>query len=97
MKTTPAPWTVEEDGTSITMQGQVVATAIAPDGASIEERRANANLIAAAPELMARLQLAIRYLEHPDVLAVIDDMAMPGSIVLRQCREAVAHAKGETS
>ncbi len=53
---TPGPWGVERDGFSIYMSNQVVATAIAPDGASIHEQRANASLIAAAPDLLAALE-----------------------------------------
>lgn len=55
MKRTKSAWTVEKDGITLSMGGQVVATAIAPDGASIEEQRGNAALIAAAPELLAVL------------------------------------------
>lgn len=55
MTITPGTWTVESDGCSLTMGGQVVATAIAPDGASIGEQRANARLIAAAPKMYAFL------------------------------------------
>ena len=53
---TPGPWEVERDGCSLTMQHQVVATAIAPDWASLEEQRANARLIASAPEMLALLR-----------------------------------------
>ena len=44
---TPGPWTVESDGTSITMAGQVVIVAPAPDWAPIEVQRANARRIVA--------------------------------------------------
>ena len=67
---TPGPWTVERDGFTLTMREQVVATAIAPDGADVAEQRANARLIAAVLEMREILMLALRYLEHPDVKAI---------------------------
>ena len=51
-KHTQGAWFVESDGISITMGGQVVATAITPDTANIETQKANARLIAAAPDLL---------------------------------------------
>ena len=64
MAHTPGPWTVESDGTSVSMGGQVVIVAPAPDGASQEEMRANARLIAAAPALLAALrELRVAYFE----------------------------------
>lgn len=56
MKHTPEPWGVESDGVTIYMGGQIVATAIAPDEATIEEQRANATLIACAPSLLEALE-----------------------------------------
>jgi len=53
-KYTTGPWTMEYDY-SLVMAGQVVAVTIAPDGASLEEQRANAQLIAAAPDLLDAL------------------------------------------
>jgi hypothetical protein len=54
---TPGPWGQEHDG-SVVMGGQVVfdVTWCAPDGRP-EERGPNAALIAAAPELLAALEL----------------------------------------
>lgn len=52
---TPGPWSTEYDG-SIVMRDQIVSSPIAPDGATKEERRANAQLIAAAPELLDALR-----------------------------------------
>ena len=34
-KATPRPWGIDRDGVTLTMSGQIVATAIAPDGATI--------------------------------------------------------------
>ena len=47
-KATPRPWGIDRDGVTLTMSGQIVATAIAPDGATIAEQRANAALIVRA-------------------------------------------------
>lgn len=44
---TPGPWSVESDGLSITMAGQVVASSIGPDYAGNEEKKANARRIVA--------------------------------------------------
>jgi len=55
LKHTPGLWTVESDGTTVAMNGQCVITAPAPDGATLEEQRANARLIAAARELLTAL------------------------------------------
>ena len=48
----------------------------------------------AAPELLAVLELALRYLEHPDVLTVTEKMALPGSVVVDRARAAIAKATG---
>jgi len=67
MSHTPGPWTVESDGTTLVMDGQIVATAIAPDGARIDEQRANARLIAAAPDLLVALQAVLRVADRATV------------------------------
>ncbi len=49
---TPGPWTIEKhEKSSVSMGGQVVIFAAAPDGAPYAEQVANARLIASAPEL----------------------------------------------
>ena len=59
---------------------------------------ANARFIVQAcnahEELLAVLELALRYLEHPDVLAVTQHMALPGSVPADRARAAIAKAKG---
>ena len=52
---------------------------------------------AAAPDLLAALELALRYLEHPDVLAVTQRMALPGSVPADRARAAIAKAKQASS
>ena len=91
MSHTPAPWkaTKEWNGESWKIKGNYsIATIIATSKASLEEKEANARLIASAPELLAMLELATRYLEHPDVLAVTREM------VLSRARAAIAKAQG---
>lgn len=51
------------------------------------EASANANLIAAAPDLLAELECAIEFMESVD----------PSSFTLRDARAAVAKARGEHS
>lgn len=55
---TPGPWEQDRDG-CVAMRGQRVIFDAAPDGASVEEARANRRLIAAAPELLAALNAAL--------------------------------------
>lgn len=79
MKRTESAWTVENDGITLSMGGQVVATAIAPDGASIEEQRGNAALIAAAPIMLAALRKVANcstYLpeQGDDLLFALEDL-----------------------
>jgi glycine/D-amino acid oxidase-like deaminating enzyme len=60
MKHTPGPWTLEYDYSLVmpAKDGNHIVTAgpIGPDESSREEKRANARLIAAAPELLQALQ-----------------------------------------
>lgn len=55
-KHTPGPWATDGGDTVVAMGNQVVVTAPAPDGASFDEMKANARLIAAAPDLLEALQ-----------------------------------------
>ena len=55
---------------------------------------ANALLIATAPELLARCKQVLRYLEHPDVLKVTDNFALPGSVIVKHLEQAIAKAEG---
>ena len=48
---------------------------------------ANAKLIAASPDLLAALQLAVVYLRHPDVQAM--NFAVPVSNILKIAIEAI--------
>lgn len=55
MQHTPGPWRVEPEGIFAEIEGSeyVVAVWDEDDGLSMEEMEANANLIAAAPDLLA--------------------------------------------
>ena len=67
-KHTPGPWSTEYDG-SIVMNRQIVSGPIAPESADWEERRANARLIAAAPDMLMALKSAEQCAvdsNHPD-------------------------------
>lgn len=56
---TPGPWSVESDGTTVAMRNQCVITMPGPDGAPRDEFKANARLIAAAPALLEALRAMI--------------------------------------
>ena len=63
-KHTGGPWSVEYDGTTVVMGGQCVIVAPAKDGSTREEEKANAALIAAAPCLLAALELIVPDMQH---------------------------------
>ncbi len=66
-QTTPGPWTVEKhEKSTVSMGGQCVIVAPAPDGASYGEQVANARLIASAPELLAVLKALSDFLTEDD-------------------------------
>jgi hypothetical protein len=59
-----------------------------------EEQQANAQLIAAAPDLLAAAELALRYMENPDVQAL--QFALPAAAAADRLRAAVEAATGPT-
>jgi hypothetical protein len=59
VKHTPGPWKVESDGMAIALGGEVITSRFAPENAYADEARANARLIAAAPELLNALRRLI--------------------------------------
>ena len=97
---TSGPWTVKSCGASayLSVDGadkrQVAKIPPRFHGPSLSDGPANARLIAAAPDLLAALELAVRYLEHPDVLAVTQHMALPGSVPVDRARAAIERATG---
>lgn len=52
---TPGHWSLEYDYSLVMKNHIVIGGPIGPDGAPQEEKRANARLIAAAPELLSEL------------------------------------------
>lgn len=54
-KHTPGPWYVESDRTTVTLAGQSVIVAPAPDRSPRAEVEANAALIAASPDMLDAL------------------------------------------
>lgn len=90
---TPGPWTVDSDKTTVSMGGQCVIVAPAPDGAQQGEVRANASLIAAAPELLAALQDAEFLMRQAGKHA--GPMQDSFNRSAYDARAAIARAKGE--
>jgi hypothetical protein len=80
---TPEPWTVEDDKTTVTMAGQCVIVAPAPDGASQAECRANAALICAAPDMLSALI---------DLLTDIDDQGVVTQASINHAARAIEQA-----
>lgn len=89
---TPGPWRVECDGTSVCMAGQVCITDPGPDRATRAELKANAALIAAAPDLLAacRAALAEKSRAYQDTF----DSRMDNDPTVRTLRAAIAKAEG---
>lgn len=56
---TPGPWSLEYDYSLVMKHHIVTAGPIGPDEASQEEKKANARLIAAAPELLEALKAIV--------------------------------------
>ncbi len=90
---TPGPWTVDWESSDLFSQFHARAWINAEglhhigyvDGPSSEERRANARLIAAAPELLEALQLLV---------AGIENGVSKTFVPLQHARAAIAKAEG---
>lgn len=95
-KYTPGPWIARINGDrehgAITSEKHLIASVDCRYGA-IGEPEANVKLIAATPDLLQALELAIRFLDHPEVKAI--PFAFPVYGVITQARAAIAKAKGE--
>lgn len=87
---TPGPW-----GYSVAPCGYVyVITQAANDYIRVETtNEANARLIAAAPELLAALQMADEWIRE----AKNAGCPLPSEVTLWQTRSAIAKATGETA
>jgi len=86
-KWTPGKWFVESDGTTVTMAHHCVIVAPAPDGAPQSEMKANARLIASAPDLLAALE------RLTDAAMTRDRGNVEDALIT--ARAAIASAKGE--
>src|SRR5689334_12819106 len=93
---TKGEWRLNGNGVHITHGnvGTCVACAYDPEHPSqlTEECRANARLIAAAPDLLAACEAASNYLDEPGPFT-----SMSAMDVLDLCRAAIAKATGATS
>ena len=89
---TPGQWRLEYDGSLCMARQIVVRGLIGPDASTVAERRANNNLIAAAPDLLAACKAA------ENALAALDEVNMlPSgwhSGVWGVIRSAIALAEG---
>ena len=82
----PGPWAVNKGKQeSLTIRAGQQAIAVI-SGYGVGRRLADAHLIAAAPELLEALKLAVRQNSH--------DMLMTGE-ELRQCEAAIAKVEGQ--
>jgi len=90
MKTThtPGPWHLRERPNS--GGGHFVEPGIATVHGSGRIPDANARLIAAAPDLLAALEMAVRYLPSVQVDGIVQDTA-----ALKTAKDAIAKAKGK--
>ena len=88
-KHSPGPWVVnDQQHHSLQIQPaghpDIIARIVSPEVA--DSRYYDARIIVAAHELLAALEFAAHYLEHPDI--------MPASATLERARAAIARAKG---
>jgi len=97
-KHTPGPWRVNhadnDPRTRLRVYTNGTESLVADCDGATPDSKANARLIAAAPELLARLELAQRYLTHPEVLKITRQMALSGEAVNERIAEAIARARG---
>jgi hypothetical protein len=106
-KHTQAPWLISDDGEGRWNDSTLRSVRIAnPEGSAIadtyvnclvstdEECRANARLIAAAPDLLRELSHLVRLLEPMEDDGGLD---IPGLATLNGARAAIAKATGEAA
>lgn len=90
MKYTPGPWEIASTEGGWTNVRPANHPNL-PICNLVENNEANALLIAAAPDLLGMLKLAVQYLEHPDVMVM--QFALPSVAVARRCHEAIEKAE----
>lgn len=88
-KHTPGPWTVSKSGVSVDA-GPTGPRIRQERGAPDEELRANASLIAAAPDLLAAVKALLIVAEHGECEAMHPDEAD------HMARAAIAKAEGRS-
>ena len=101
MSHTPGPWTQDEYGSVKTPSGEtLLVEGVALAGRSTEETRANARLIAAAPDLLAALKLAFQALDAiGDEMTVGERYTNAGQYLidsLNPARDAIKKAEGQS-
>lgn len=106
MTHTKAPWHIcEVTGRGLQLirdaNGYCVAEAVRPanSGAAYIDHIANAHLIAAAPDMLAALEVALRWLAMANTNGAFSDCAAPlgGIKALQQIEAAIAKARGEVA
>lgn len=84
---TPGSWQVESDGTTVTMNGECVIVSPAPDSRP-QDAKANARLIAAAPELLGACLSALRAIEdNLDPVPMDDDAKSALRMAIKKASE----------
>lgn len=93
---TPGPWTVEKHyPADVSMGGQVVIVAPAPDGASYSEAVANASILGASLDMLEALKAIVRNAGYESGEASLQLTELRVGIgYLDQARAAIAKAEG---
>jgi hypothetical protein len=86
---TPGPWAIDGSEIVSKKQSRVIAEVCYIGGA---ERKANARLIAAAPELLESLKLFVDPFEGDELDQIADDYGLQTSRRVAQARAAIAKA-----
>jgi hypothetical protein len=97
-KHTPGPWRHLTRGRSHRISADTCGICEIPNDDSLmtrdlNERHANAVLIAAAPRMLAALEMALKYLENPEVQAI--PFVLSASVPAKRVSKAIALAHGK--
>ena len=87
---TPGPWHIMEGTDWVIVSPEVSVAAVYTPRGVREVRQANANLIAAAPDLLEALETAAYVLEH-----YLDYTQNDMAVMAEDARAALAKARGE--
>lgn len=91
-KHTPGPWVVHDDGEMVCQPVRSGCINVATVMSGHIEYKANARLIAAAPDL---LDCCIGAVEELEVVQEVDGVAESTSVLLDKLRATIAKATGE--